>query len=281
MKSIILVLFLGAATAVQASFFDLSKDWNALRVTWGFRPFWALDKMPRTTAEATDGFSLKDDQCKTGNGKFVGQRYWYKQDPSVILLFDVQGTIAGIQTSVLKTQYSPSKLSQDKYFIDDGDYWTITAYFVDPSTVCNTGRSASELSQGTGTGLWLQYGTDAIKSSLNIPLNEDDIKKTNWGHGKCFKTMGQHYWFNISASMDCGDVAPNCLLYNNKKLTGFCFAPNYYVDGNRYDFPAPTIDVLTKFLDPVPDCFKTDPGFQKQSTVHVFFAEHPELTSWC
>jgi charged multivesicular body protein 7 len=280
---VIFAAVLFGSSAVQA-FFDFSHDWHALRVTWNANPLssWGFDKMPRTLDENKGQFQLKDDQCAGEGNKFVGQRYWYKQDPALVLLFDKNGIIAGIQTSALKSKFTPDPKSKDKYFIDDGDYWTMTAYFVDPSTICSQGRTKDDLkSQGTGTGLWLQYGNNAITNSMNIPLKEEDIKKTLWGHGKCFYTMGQHYWFNISKSMECGDVAPNCLLYNKGKLTGFCFAPNYYLDSSRYDSPAPTIKVLTKFLDPVPDCFYTDPSFQKQSTVHVYFNEKPQVTSWC
>jgi charged multivesicular body protein 7 len=293
MNSISLVVLLGSLVAAQGFLFDLSHDWNSLRVTWGFNLGWFLNKMPRTVKETKDHswfsskhFELKDDQCKDGNGKFVGQRFWYptkdskSNDSAVILIFDTKGTIAGIQTSVLKSKYNPGAPGQ--YFIDDGDYWTITAYFVDPSTICTAGRTSQDLSsQGTGTGLWLQFGETAA-SSVNIPMEEAEIKKdANWGHGKCFKSMGQHYWYQIDKNMKCDNVAPYCLLYNGGKLTGFCFAPNYYAESERYDWPAPTIKVLEKFLDPVPDCMHTDPSFAKQSTVHVFFNEHPAVTSWC
>jgi charged multivesicular body protein 7 len=158
----------------------------------------------------------------------------------------------------------------------------MTAYFVDPSTICTTGRTKDDLEkQGTGTGLWLQHGPNSLTDCVNIPLKEDDIKKTKWGNGKCFKTMGVHYWLNMSKGMDCSYNVPNCLLYNGGVLTAFCFTNNFHHDSKRYDSPAPTPEVENKFLDPVPDCFFQDPSFAIQSTMHVFFTESPFTTSWC
>jgi len=284
MKFTILVTLLCAWSAQGLLFPDLTK-WTNLRVSWYANPLssWGFDGVPRTLADNKEQFQLKDDACANGAGKFLGQRYWYKNDPTVILLFDIQGTIAGIQSSILKSEYTPAHDLQ-QYHIDDGDYWTLTAYFVDPSTICTTGRSAQDLSdQGTGTGLWLQYGTDPVANSVSIPVLESDIKSTKWGYGKCFWTMGQHYWYNVSKSMDCADFVPNCLLYNQGKLTGFCFASNVNVDkeSQRYDNPAPTNNVVNKFLDPVPDCFFSDPSYSTLSTVHVYFADEPQLTSFC
>jgi len=281
MKSVILATLL-SALAVQAHLPDFSLNWSALRVSWYANPLssWAFDGVPRTLEE-NNQFVLLDDQCAAGGQKFVGQRYWFNQDPSVILLFDKNGIIAGIQSAAPKSEFTPES-GLLKYYIDDGDYWTLTAYFVDPSTICTQGRTPDDLQkQGTGTGLWLQYGPNAIKDSVNIPNAEKDIKNSKWGFGKCFYTMGQHYWYNVSKSQDCGDFVPNCLLYNQGKLTGFCFAKNAVLESQRYDNPAPTAPVVKAFLDPVPDCFFSDPSYSKLSTIHVFFIDQPQLTSWC
>jgi charged multivesicular body protein 7 len=280
MKAVIFSLLFAAT---QANLFDFSLDWNALRVSWYVNPLspWGFDRLPRTLEENAGEFTLLDDQCATAGAKFVGQRYWYKEDPAVILLFDKNGVIAGIQTAAPKTQFTPYP-SLQKYYLDDGDYWTLTAYFVDPSTVCTQGRTADDLkTQGTGNGLWLQFGPNPTTDSVNIPVNEDDIKQSKWGFGKCFYTMGQHYWYNVSQSMDCGDFVPNCLLYNKGKLTGFCFAKNAVLESDRYDNPAPTNNVVKKFLNPVPDCFFKDQSYEKLSTVHVYFTDKPQVTSWC
>jgi hypothetical protein len=276
MKFILLASLFYAGTVFGVPF---GTDWNSLSVTWNLIPFQGFKTMPRLTNDKHE-FTFKDNQCTASDAKFRGQRYWSKLDPAVILLFDKNGIIAGMQSSVLKNQFTPSPGMPG--FVDDGDYWTQTAYFIDPNTICSPGRTKEEFDRdGTGTGLWLQSGPDPVKDVLSIPLDEQDVKLTLWGHGKCFITMGQHYWYNISEGMSCNTVFPNCLLYNKGKLTGFCFIKNAKLESPRYDYPYPTNEVVKKFLDPVPKCFFTDPSYKTLSTVHVYFHSNPQLTSLC
>jgi len=261
-------------------FSAFAAEWDDLKVTWSANPFssWAFDSMPRNSNGALKDFVFKDDQCVQGS-KFAGKRYWYKQDPAVMLLFDKNGFIAGIQTSVPKTTLTPSSYLTNHPVVDDGNYWTITAYFVDPTKICTTGRTSQQFDQeGTGTGLWFQNGTNPMTDLIKIPLLEEEIKKTDWKFGHCFYTMGNHYWYNVSREMDCKQFFPNCLMYNKGKLTAFCFAVNAYLTSNRYEHPTPSD--AAKFIDPVPDCFFNDPSFTKLSTMHVFMINSPRL-SFC
>jgi len=236
--------------------------------------------VPRDLSGKHSGYELRDDQCKTPNAKFVGQRYWYKADPALTLLYDTKGIIAGIQTSVPKTDFKPTSALANHQFVDDGAYWTLTAYFVDPSSICGGGRSKEQLDkEGTGTGLWLQTGPNPLKDTVLIPANEAEVKKTSWKFGKCFYTMGNHYWFNVTKDMDCGRYVPNCLMYNKGKLTAFCFSINAGLSSPRYEHP--TAEQANKFIDPVPDCFFTDPTFKRLSTMHVFLIDSPRTQSWC
>jgi len=243
--------------------------------------------MPRDLADNTQ-FEKKDDLCADGGKKFLGQRYWYKQDPTFMLLFDKNGIIAGMQNSMLKSKYTPPAQLQ-KYYGDDGDYWTLTAYVVDPSIICSQGRSKADLaSQGTGTGLWLQYGPDPIQDSIKLPDSEEEMKKTLWGNGKCLKSMGMHYWYNQSLGSNCDDLLPNCILYNGGKLNAFCFstaanlAPiDPLADPNRWDWPSPTALILRTVMDPVPTCFFTNPKYWVQGTVHVYFTDDAQHQDNC
>jgi charged multivesicular body protein 7 len=276
MKSIAVVLALiGCVYGVP--------EWTNLRTTWSLNPFntWGFDSLPRDLSGKLEDFVLRDNQCDMAGAKFAGQRYWYKQDPAVSLLFDKQGIIAGIQTSMAKSDYTPPAYAQNLHYIDDGDYWTLTAYFVDPSTICSTGRTADQFkADGTGTGLYLQQGPDFIKDSVLIPLTEDDVKtQTKWTFGHCFKTMGNHYWYNVTKDMPGDHFVPTCLLYNKGKLTAFCFAVNSALKSQRYEHP--TASVLPKFLDPVPDFFTTDPAYASLSTMHVYFSSHPRVDTFC
>jgi hypothetical protein len=101
--------------SVQARVLDTSHDWKALRLSWyanALNP-WAFNSVPRSLDDNKD-FTLKDDMCANGDGKFFGQRYWYKGDPTAILLFDKNGIIAGIQTSVEKKQIRPERYSSQQ-----------------------------------------------------------------------------------------------------------------------------------------------------------------------
>jgi len=266
------------ATAVYGS----GPAWDNLRSTWSLDPFdtWAFDALPRDLSGKLGGFELRDDLCSVANSNFLGQRYWYKKDPAISLLFDINGIIAGIQTSILKANFTPPAYLVGRYYIDDGDYYTLSAYFVDPSTICTSGRTSDELkTEGTGTGLWLQNGPDPIKDSVLAPYLEDDVKQTAWTYGHCFYTMGNHYWYNVTKDMSCDQFVPNCLMYNGGKLTAFCFAINTDLTSKRYEHP--TTSDLTHFLNPVPDCFYTDPTYQKLSSIHIYMINDPRFDSWC
>jgi len=277
------IIFFLMISATQALFFpDLSHDWHALKASWSINPLGGFNKLPRWLGENDGQFQIKDDLCAIGKGKLVGQRWWQKKDPSLMLLFDKNGFIAGIQTALPKAKFTPPTNLQNKNYADDGEYWTLTAYFIDPSTICGAGRTKEEYEKtGTGTGLWIQMGPNAITDSYKVPENESDIKSSKWGSGKCFYSMGQHYWYNITKDMSCNDVVPDCLLYNGGKLNAFCFAINGKYESDRYDWPHPTNEVVKKFMDPVPDCFFSDPSYKEQSTIHVYFSENPRITSNC
>jgi hypothetical protein len=72
--------------------------------------------------------------------------------------------------------------------------------------VCGAGRNAYDvLKEGTGRGLWLQYGdldaTDPTSFTdqklMRVPLLEADAPNAMfpWTKGKCYVTMGRKYEF--------------------------------------------------------------------------------------
>jgi len=282
MHSIALLTFLALVGCSQGWFGGNSQTWDGLRVTWNLNPFssYAFTPMPRTTNEAAGkSFYFKDDYCQ-GDTKFRGLRYWYNNDPATILLFDKAGYIAGIQTSFPKDKLTPSAFTAGHPVIEDGDFYTLTAYFVDPNIICTTGRTADQFnSQGTGDRLVIQNGTNALTSGINIPLTVAEVSSTQWTKGKCFWTMGLHYWYNVRKDMPCGDFTPFFIMYNKDKLNSFGFALNADLESKRYEHP--TAAVTEKFMDPVPDCFFTDPTFVKLSTMHVYMTDSPRSTCFC
>jgi len=265
----IFILFVAVFTGVLST-----PAWNDLRTTFGIDPFskWDFAEMPRDLSQDTKEFTLMDngDTCASGAGPFVGKRYWADSDPAVILLFDGSGYIAGIQTAVPKSSgWVPPAHFVNRYVINETDYYTLTAYFVDPNRICKGRSSAEFASEGTGTDIYIQVGTNPLTDYFQVPNNEADIKTTKWGFGKCFYMMGQHYWYNVTAGMNCDDFVPYCLLYNNGVLNAFCFSISYNVQpSQRYEHPTPT--AAKGFLDPVPDCFFNNPTYAKLTTMHVY-----------
>jgi charged multivesicular body protein 7 len=275
MQTAVLLLLALPALAFAAQTFD------GLRVTWDLNPLdtWAFDVMPRDiNNDYKHGFTSKDDLCN--GGTFRGKRWWYKDDPATMLLFDVNGYIAGIQTGVPKSTYTPPSQVMNHPFIDDGPNWTLTIYFVDPSIICTTGRTAAEYaSEGTGRGWWIQNGTNPELNSIHVPETESAMAGTKWTKGKCFYTMGLHYWYDVTVSMDCNGFFPFFVMYNKGVMNSGGFAINTHLTSKRYEHP-PTF-VIGGFMNPVPDCFHNDPNFAKLSTQHIYMHNNPRTTSNC
>jgi charged multivesicular body protein 7 len=280
MKAVFLTLAL--AVASTQALFGSSDKWDGLEVTWGINPFSSINfaTLPRTTQDAASSAFTPfpgGSQCMSGSqNQFAGFRYWYNNDPAVILLFDVNGFIAGIQTAIdtTKSNYQPTAQLAGHPFIKDDNYLVLTAYFVDPSKICTTGRTNDDFNnQGTGNALYFQNGTNPITNSIPIPLAVGDMGATQWTEGKCFWSMGLHYWYNVRTDMSCDEFFPFFVLYNSGKVNGFGFAMNTPLDSSRYEHPTP--DDASHFIAPYPNCFKTDPTFAKLSTMHVYLSSSP------
>jgi len=272
MLSLVLVSLMACAS--QAFLLDSlsgltsQEKWDGLKTTWGANPFSSeyFVEMPRTTQDAVSQGFHKISDCDT-TAQWRGNRYVKGTDYAVILLFDVNGYIAGIQTSFVDKQ--PNGFPEDfrrPPFVKDGDRVTISAYFVDPSIICTKGRTAAEFSsQGTGTNLYLQKTGVPEEAELQ-PHKESDIGSTKWTEGKCFPTMGKHYWYNLSEDMSCDDFFPAFLLYNSGQLTAFGWALNTNVQpSKRYEHP--TSDKFSLFMNPPPKCLY---NVGTISTMHIY-----------
>ncbi|XP_055997302.1 uncharacterized protein LOC130047090 [Ostrea edulis] len=275
-----MIAYLGLLLA--ASFCDgflfghKTHPWDGLKVTWGLNPFNSFNNMPRTETEAkTAGFTLISG-C--GQSPFLGKRYMKDNDPAVILIYDVNGYIAGIQAGVqtgLSNGYPSSKL-QNHPFVKDGDKHYITAYFVNPASICTHGRTAGQFgAQGTGTDLYLQNGTDPM-ASIRIPHQESDIGSTRWVKGHCFSAMGVHYWYDISLDMSCDRLYPVFLLYNGGVLNAFGWAFKAELSSSRYEHPSQA--TFSAFMNPVPNCLYHS---GKLSTLHIYLNGSPQTNLLC
>ncbi|XP_005091074.2 uncharacterized protein LOC101846787 [Aplysia californica] len=248
--------------------FISGNKWNNLRVTWGLNIPKHFNAMPRTVSDAVKQNFKKISSCDK-NAKWRGNRYVKDNDYAVVLLYDVNGYIAGIQTSIPNNQangYPSSKIQPP--FLPDGNRYTATAYFVDPSIICTRGRTAAQYAaQGTGTNLYIQE-TANPEASTQVPRNEADLANTKWTKGKCFFSMGMHYWYDVKENMDCGGLFPVFLLYNGGKLNAFGWAMQTGLSSSQYEHP--DITVIDKFMQTVPTCLKS---VKALSTMHIYLTD--------
>jgi len=249
-------------------------EWDDLRVTFG-----EFDTLPRIRTEAEEqNWTMLDDQCSETDAMFRGQRYWLHNETSVILIFDKNGYIAGIQTSIAQRfKWMPSSFILGTYVLNETNFenhLTMTVYFVEPTTVC-TGRNETQFrEEGTGTDLYIQSSANPTNAShwMQIPKSQDVVKESMWGNGKCFYDMGQHFWYNVSKTMPCANFFPYCLLYNNGELNAFCFAINDDLRPTER-FEHVTLEDINAFVEPVPECYYTDPTFKDATSLHVYFTK--------
>lgn len=63
------------------------------------------------------------------------------------------------------------------------------------ANICR-GRTANQFKEeGTGTGLWIQNGTNPVTNSVEMPRSQQEASKTLWSKGSCFYTMGMQSYF--------------------------------------------------------------------------------------
>lgn len=242
-------------------------EWSKLSVT-----YLKFSGLPINVNDAiADGWT-KDKSCDA-RSYFKGNRYVLKGDTAVMLLFDSNGKIAGIQNGIPKSAVGNLKLP----WISERDLNVITAYFTDPENICSGSRPPSNY---LGDQLLLQTGNES-SNTMAIPFKQEDLAGTKWVEGGCFPAMGRHYWYNISADMDCSDFYPMFLLYSKKKrLTGFGWVTVGYAESPRYEHPPPKrlghrLGDLGFFQEEtMPKCI---PHLEVLTTQHVYLDKRPYL----
>lgn len=246
-------------------------EWNDLSVT--FRKF---DDMPMTeTLAKTEGWSLISDDCKDSGGPFVGRRYMLGGDHATILVFDVNGNIAGMQMAYLTTTHGESMKYSGAYtLIKEGEnfFYYLTAYFRNPKTICDESVGSNDGTIGDRLVFYAGKNEQGKDTFIEAPLTQDAAVGTKWVMGSCFSFMGVHYWYDINEGMECEDFFPYFLLYNKWKghLVGWGFATRGMVESPRLEHPPP---FATKYFfkkGSQPKCFKEQKAF---STQHVYFSK--------
>ncbi|CAH1257658.1 Hypp1874 [Branchiostoma lanceolatum] len=275
------VLALLSLVSVEGWLFSDDAEWNDLKVTFGLNQLFSstvFDSMPRTEQDAQNAGWVDFSRGASCDDSFYrGSRYIKDNEPAVMLLFDTNGYVAGIQMGVKKNEL-PAGLPSDAMkhmWNDDGDLYVITAYFIIPATVC-TGRSEALFTlEGTGEGLYIQNGPNPESDYQIIPRDEADIGTTQWTQGECFYTMGQHYWYNVTTDMSCDNFYPVFLLYNSGRLNGFGWNIKAYLDSPRYEHP--TTDILDMFFKVIPQCFYDEADPRGATTLHIYMDSAPSF----
>ncbi|XP_071090553.1 uncharacterized protein [Haliotis cracherodii] len=272
-----LLLCISILAGSQAFFFSRSPDWDKLQVTFGINVFSSgtFSHLPRTVPAARgEGFTELSGCGATP--MFAGRRFAKNGDLAVVLIFDVNGIIAGIQAGFSSNQYNgyPDDPIRNHPFVEYDHHQFVTAYFTDPGSICSRGRTSDQYSEeGTGTRLLIQNGTTP-REYITIPMTETGLRTTHWTRGKCFPWMGVHYWYDISRDMDCGRFFPVFLMYNGGKLNSFGWAFNADLTSPRYEHPPPS--QFGRFLNPVPLCLS---GRSRLSTLHIYLSN--PLRNFC
>jgi len=137
----------------------------------------------------------------------------------------------------------------------------MTVYWVDPSTICS-----SLPEKQLGDRLILKNGNS--ENYISMPLNQADTAGTNWIEGKCFVSMGKHYWYNITKTMDCDYFYPLFLIYNDGLLDVWGVDIDKYETSTRWEHPTPETTFLFFNEDTKPDCMSDES--RQLSTLHVY-----------
>lgn len=201
--------------STEAFLFGSDLTWDDLKVTWGPNPLSSsyFNSMPRTRDAAIQAGWKLEKSCAQVNGN----RYTLNDSRQVILIFNTAGRIAGIASMIPKgLPHNYPSAKQAEYFQDEGDYFTVNAYFQDPTTVCST-RASSTKSFETGDRVIIV----GDGKTLNIPLVQNQVGMP-FSKGGCFPTMGRHYYGHVdnkpfTTAIKADQTLPIFLLYNNGK----------------------------------------------------------------
>jgi len=285
-KLVLVLLCMVAAGSVNAD----QQKWTNLKVHFSTNPLskYYYQTQPRTVSslKASDWTNISGNDCTNG-GKYNGFRYVENSESGMALLFDSQGTIAGIQQILNKQEVQTnSAFHYDKVpqynpdTFNGQDVYVLTAYFVDPETICTSGRDASQLtSDGTGNLLQLQAGPTPV-DLLEMPRARSEAIAQGWSKNKCFVGMGYHNFYKVEdmASTNCLEIVPYFGLYdNNGDQIGFGFASYGTAQSNHFEHPPSLAVKAIVGADQVPQCLLDGADKPGLSTMHVFFTDRPYL----
>jgi hypothetical protein len=225
---------------------------NSFKVT--FDPIHGYNDLPTDIFTALNngwkGITKADEGCTNG-GKYNGFRLIYGDDSSISLLVDIAGNVVGIQMNINQTSVNvPNnnyKYDAVPMYVNDVinglKVYTLTAYFVDPSIICTSGRTEDSVANdGTATGVYLQNGPTPA-NTIQIPYKRADAIAAGWTKNNCFVGMGYHNFFQSEKYQDtqCTAFRPVFGLYGaDDQIQGFGLTSvgKAYSANNRYEYPS-------------------------------------------
>jgi len=264
-----LAVFSSADTVSQKGQNMTTMEWTTLQVN-----FKTKSPMPLREQDAKErGWKLLSNGCSENNTTcFHGYRYIRPDNVErSVLIYDAVGTIAGMQLAF------ESRLKKEAYGKYAGAYtevtdqddgitrYYMTAYFSEPSNICNTNRNDHIIGENK---LFFEIGEDRY---MEIPLTLMNVSASfgRWIKGNCYPSMGMghHFWYDISKDMDCNDFFPFFIMYNSAgQLHAFGNAVGVNVTGH---LEYPPLQSLPMFFQrsTIPSCFSE----VVISTLHNFF----------
>jgi len=216
--------------------------WDQLRVTFG-----KFTSYPLTARQAEKAGWKKDASCSGRSNFFYGNRYVKADDDATRVIFDTDGSIAGIQATIDRTDSYPT-IHIEPPWISTGDgRVALTAYFRDPRQICvceGKYKKRAPKKPPIGDRLWIQMADFRKKKDVMvIPLNTDQFAGAPWVEGPCVKAMGRHYLYNTLIDFDCDKALPIFLLFSEqtKSLIGFGWAGPIDVPSTEWEKPPPSL----------------------------------------
>jgi hypothetical protein len=112
------------------------------------------------------------------------------------------------------------------YFVDEGDQYTLNAYFFDPTRIFN---KFGQYYPYVGESLYIKGDNAEEKLPLDFPTLSS--KHSFWTKGKCLNGVGQLYFADvrrqkISENSTAANLFPVGLIFNDAKLIGFMWSFN-------------------------------------------------------
>ncbi|KAE8748362.1 putative salivary gland protein 4 [Frankliniella occidentalis] len=295
MMRLLLALAAIAASPAIAGLLDAGTVGNKFMVTYSIVPdplhAFSFYSMPRTIREAKkDSFSQV-----TSNDEDKTTVWCRKNDYRVCVLFDQQGSVAGIQVSIryveLNSKDSAPGLNElltpewRRQLFLGKDVWTATAYFVSKELLQSGGRTMDKNTLTAPDGIFIQQVDIDNKEvgRLAVSGTESNATAAGFTEQACFYGMGKHYFQELSKTSQCENHRPFFLLYGPKtsKLNGFGFTWYGKPSQGRGWFEAPPALVAKQIAPNSPDCMSKWINKYGMFTLHVFFVERPWYTKCC